>query len=70
MKAAAAAEDALEIPDDIELQPEHEVLHKELSQKRKDLLKRLHGRAVKSVGSLTDSVELISDLLATRFWSI
>lgn len=35
--------------DGIELQPEHEVLHKELSTKRKDLLEELQGRALKSV---------------------
>jgi len=50
IKAAAAAVEAqLEIPDDVELQPEHEVLHKELSEQRKDLLQQLNGRAIKSV---------------------
>jgi E3 ubiquitin-protein ligase SHPRH len=56
MKAAAAATAGvsgaggeLEIPDVIELQPEHEALHKDLSTTRKDLLTQFNGRAVKSV---------------------
>ncbi|KAJ7074914.1 SNF2 family N-terminal domain-containing protein [Mycena belliarum] len=51
IKAAAALDSPAEIMerDGIELQPEHEVLHKELSGKRKDLLNDLDGRAVKSV---------------------
>ncbi|KAJ7695156.1 SNF2 family N-terminal domain-containing protein [Mycena rosella] len=50
IKAAAALDAPSEILDgNIELQPEHEVLHKELSEKRKDLLAELHGRAIKSV---------------------
>ncbi|TFK32939.1 SNF2 family N-terminal domain-containing protein [Crucibulum laeve] len=50
IKAAHALEDAqLEIPDDLEMQPEHEVMHLELSTQRKDILQRLQGRAVKSV---------------------
>jgi E3 ubiquitin-protein ligase SHPRH len=49
-KAAAAAVDAeLEIPGDVELQPEHEVLHKDLSIERKELLQRSRGRALRSV---------------------
>ncbi|KAJ6591817.1 SNF2 family N-terminal domain-containing protein [Mycena vulgaris] len=51
-KAAIKASAALDAPAeilDIELQPEHEVLHKDLSGKRKDLLDELQGRAVKSV---------------------
>ncbi|KNZ77948.1 hypothetical protein J132_02888 [Termitomyces sp. J132] len=35
--------------DGAELQPEHEVLHAQLSQKRKDLLKLLEKRSIKSV---------------------
>ncbi|KAG6826270.1 hypothetical protein H0H92_000500 [Tricholoma furcatifolium] len=34
---------------DIELQPEHEVLYTQLSQKRKEILQRLNGRSLKSV---------------------
>jgi E3 ubiquitin-protein ligase SHPRH len=56
MKAAAAAtalisgaRGNLEIPEVIELQPEHEALHKDLSATRKDLLMQFNGRAVKSV---------------------
>lgn len=50
MKAAAATTDVhLEISDDVDLQPEHEILHKELSLRRKDLLQQLGGRAIKSV---------------------
>lgn len=49
IKAAAAADARLEISNDIELQPEHEVLHTQLSAQRKDLLEHLNGRAVKSV---------------------
>jgi E3 ubiquitin-protein ligase SHPRH len=56
MKAAAiAATTASDSVDDgwneagIELQPEHEVLYKELSDTRKELLQKFQGRAVKSV---------------------
>lgn len=54
MKAAATAEQAevLEELDGLDFQPEHEVLHKDLSTQRKDILLRLNGRAVKSVSSL------------------
>ncbi|KAF9566044.1 hypothetical protein CPC08DRAFT_682833 [Agrocybe pediades] len=51
-KAAAAAADAeLDMAgvDGFDIQPEHEVLHKELSATRKELLLRLQGRSVKSV---------------------
>jgi E3 ubiquitin-protein ligase SHPRH len=37
------------IPNEIERQPEYEVLHKELSDERKELLKQFQGRALKSV---------------------
>lgn len=48
--ASLAAEALLEFSDEnIELQPEHEVLHTELSERRKTLLKLLKGRAIKSV---------------------
>lgn len=49
IKAAAAHDDGLEIPLDVELQPEHEVLHKNLSIQRKEFLKCLDGRAVRSI---------------------
>ena len=61
-KAQAAAEDALQsiddlpiieglvqLDDEVEKRPEHEVLLKELSDKRKELLQMLNGRAIKSV---------------------
>ncbi|KDQ50603.1 hypothetical protein JAAARDRAFT_580714 [Jaapia argillacea MUCL 33604] len=47
--ALAALEDDLDIPEDLELQPEHEVLKKELSEARRALLERFNGRAVKSI---------------------
>ncbi|KAJ7918695.1 SNF2 family N-terminal domain-containing protein [Mycena leptocephala] len=49
IKASAALDTPIERSEDIELQPEHELLHTELSTKRKDLLEELRGRAVKSV---------------------
>ncbi len=51
MKAATAAED-IALDDahaDIELQPEHEVLRKQMAEERKDLLKALDSRSIKSV---------------------
>lgn len=51
IKAAAANDDVLEIPDGVEFQPEHEILHLKLSLQRKVFLERLNGRAVKSVRS-------------------
>ncbi|ESK91489.1 snf2 family helicase [Moniliophthora roreri MCA 2997] len=49
MNAAGLADDAVVIPDDIEMKPEDEVLHKQLSDTRKELLALLEGRAVKSI---------------------
>ncbi|KAG6916879.1 hypothetical protein DXG01_004788 [Tephrocybe rancida] len=49
MNAANLSPDGIIDISDIELQPEHEVLHTELSQKRKDLLEVLDGRTIKSV---------------------
>ncbi|KAF5381839.1 hypothetical protein D9757_008356 [Collybiopsis confluens] len=46
---ATAAVDQLDIPEDVEIQPEHQVFYKELSDQRKQLLTELEGRAVKSV---------------------
>ena len=48
---AAANDDRLEIPEDVDLQPEHEVLHMTLSKERKGFLQRLNGRAIKTVSS-------------------
>lgn len=48
--AAAMEEDGYAIPEeDVELQPEHEVMFKELTEARKALLEKCEGRAVKSV---------------------
>ncbi|KAJ3901958.1 SNF2 family N-terminal domain-containing protein [Lentinula edodes] len=47
MKAIAHAK--LDVPDDVEIQPEHEVLYKQLSEKHKSLLLDLNGRAVRSI---------------------
>ncbi|KAJ7050573.1 SNF2 family N-terminal domain-containing protein [Mycena amicta] len=49
IKAAAALDDAAIFHSNIELQPEHEVLFKELSLQRKALLTTLDGRALKSI---------------------
>lgn len=53
-KAAMKAAQALEqghMPNfnELDLLPEHEVMYRELSEQRKDLLKELQGRAIKSV---------------------
>ena len=42
-------DDLFEIPEDVEMGPEHEELLSELSTKRKILYDRLRGRAIKSV---------------------
>jgi E3 ubiquitin-protein ligase SHPRH len=47
--AHTSLESELEIPDGLDIQPEHEVLHKELSNRRNDILAKLGGRAIKSV---------------------
>ena len=50
--AAAAAVEALhhpEVQEDTELQPEHEVLFKELTNTRKALLENFNDRAIKSI---------------------
>ena len=49
--AHPSSENELEIPEGLEIQPEHEVLHKELSNKRNDILVKLGGRAIKSVSN-------------------
>lgn len=50
-RAHASSENELEIPEGLNIQPEHEVLHKELSDKRNDILAKLGGRAIKSVSN-------------------
>ena len=50
MRAAVAmAEGELNVPDGMEILPEHEVLHGELSTQRKNIVLALQGRAIKSV---------------------
>ncbi|KAG5643859.1 hypothetical protein DXG03_009543 [Asterophora parasitica] len=49
IRAANVLKEVLYISEEIEVQPEHEVLHLQLSRKRKDLLDLLNGRAIKSV---------------------
>ena len=46
---AVAAEEAFETPEDLELQPEHEVIRKELADARRALLVDFEGRAVRSI---------------------
>lgn len=57
MKAAAQLMDLgaahMEIANDVELLPEHEVMYKGLSDKRKELLNLMEGRAIKSVSLLS-----------------
>ncbi|KAG2078621.1 hypothetical protein BDR04DRAFT_1087088 [Suillus decipiens] len=38
-----------EIPDDVEVQPQHEVLHRDLTEQRKDLHDQFSGRALRSI---------------------
>ena len=47
--AHKSVESESEIPNGLDIQPEHEALHKDLSNKRKDVLVKLGGRAIKSV---------------------
>jgi E3 ubiquitin-protein ligase SHPRH len=47
--AKAAAAEEIEIPEGLELQPEHEVIAKELADARRVLLMDFEGRAVKSI---------------------
>ena len=49
--AHASSKNELGIPEGLDIQPEHEVLHKELSNKRNDILAKLGGRAIKSVSN-------------------
>lgn len=52
MKAADVIEDlVLEAPDDVAFQPEHEVAHRELSDQRKLILKKLGNKALRTVST-------------------
>lgn len=46
-KLRAQTQNHFEVPDDVEVQPQHEVLHEQLLEQRKEL--QLPGRALKSV---------------------
>ncbi|KAK7460694.1 hypothetical protein VKT23_009409 [Stygiomarasmius scandens] len=48
LKAIAAAEEEI-LPVDVQLEPEHQVLQKELASTRRDLVKQLKERSVKSI---------------------
>ncbi|KAJ3983056.1 SNF2 family N-terminal domain-containing protein [Lentinula detonsa] len=45
----AIAQDIMVIPDEVEIQPEHQVLYRELSEKHQSLLQDLNGRAIRSI---------------------
>ncbi|KAJ3979483.1 SNF2 family N-terminal domain-containing protein [Lentinula detonsa] len=45
----AIAQDIMVIPDEVEIQPEHQVLYRELSEKHQSLLRDLNGRAIRSI---------------------
>ncbi|KAH7911867.1 SNF2 family N-terminal domain-containing protein [Hygrophoropsis aurantiaca] len=47
--AAAQVMPDLQIPDDVDVQPQHEVLHKDLAEQRKALRDQFAGRALKSI---------------------
>ncbi|KAG2135375.1 SNF2 family N-terminal domain-containing protein [Suillus bovinus] len=47
--AARAMSEEFEIPEDIEVQPQHEVLHRDLTEQRKDLHDQFSGRALRSI---------------------
>lgn len=53
------AVDTLDIPADIDIQPEHEVLYKQLSERHKALLLDLNGRAVRSVSDLSQIFDVL-----------
>jgi E3 ubiquitin-protein ligase SHPRH len=68
---AAFFEDEDEIPDipeDIDVKPEHEELLGELSFKRRILFERLGGRAVKSVSFCRTSRSCVDETDFDRFW--
>jgi E3 ubiquitin-protein ligase SHPRH len=70
MKAAQALEEGgmMRAVDDVELQPEHEVMYKGLSDERKELLKKLNGRAIKSVSALSFVHGRLVAYSASRSW--
>lgn len=47
--ALAIPDDEFEVPEDVDVQPQHEVLHRELTEQRKEIHDRFSGRALKSV---------------------
>ncbi|KAG1816837.1 SNF2 family N-terminal domain-containing protein [Suillus subaureus] len=47
--AARAMSEDFEIPEDIEVQPQHEILHRDLTEQRKDLHDQFSGRALRSI---------------------
>ncbi|KIK38243.1 hypothetical protein CY34DRAFT_402958 [Suillus luteus UH-Slu-Lm8-n1] len=47
--AAQAMSEDFEIPEDVEVQPQHEVLHRDLTEQRKDLHDQFSGRALRSI---------------------
>ncbi|KAG1893017.1 SNF2 family N-terminal domain-containing protein [Suillus fuscotomentosus] len=47
--AAQAMSEDFEIPENVEVQPQHEVLHKDLTEQRKDLHDQFSGRALRSI---------------------
>ncbi|KAG1773736.1 SNF2 family N-terminal domain-containing protein [Suillus placidus] len=47
--AARAMPDNFEIPEDVEVKPQHEVLHRDLTEQRKDLHDQFSGRALRSI---------------------
>ena len=66
--ATAAAGDALTIPDGVDMQPEHEVMHSTLSTERKNLLLALKGRAVKSVSKRRVALCCLILIDSFRYW--
>ena len=57
-----------QLNEELELQPEHKVLHKELSTQRKDILQRLNGRAIKSVLVQSSALLMVTYHLLPRSW--
>lgn len=47
--ALAIPDDEFEIPEDVDVQPQHEVLHRELTEQRKEIHDQFSGRALKSI---------------------
>lgn len=47
--ALAIQDEEFEIPEDVDVQPQHEVLHQELMEQRKEIHAQCSGRALKSV---------------------